>query len=228
MKQNVTSAIILRRINYGEADRILTVITPDYGKVSLLAKGVRKSKSRLAGGLELFSVTTIGYIDGKSDLKTVISTQLVRYYGKIVDNVGITMLAYEFLRLVDVHTQDSCDSDYFTLLENGLQSLTEYTDHPDIVYVWFVHRLLQLGGSGLNLERQVNGESFDEDTRYQFSFDDMGFQSQSNGKFSPKHIKFLRLLAKVSTPSNLIQVADAKQLATELKPLLEHCVKLLH
>lgn len=61
----VTSGIVLNRINFGEADRILTVITPDQGKLSLIAKGVRKEKSKLAGGIELFSVSNISFIPPK-------------------------------------------------------------------------------------------------------------------------------------------------------------------
>ena len=57
MKQLVTEVIILARTDYGEADRILTVLSPEYGKLRLLAKGVRRVKSKLAGGIELFSVS---------------------------------------------------------------------------------------------------------------------------------------------------------------------------
>ena len=45
-----TQAIVLRRTNYGEADRILQLLTPE-GKKSVMAKGVRKEKSKLAGGI---------------------------------------------------------------------------------------------------------------------------------------------------------------------------------
>ena len=50
-----TKAIVLRRTDYGEADRILQLLTPS-GKRSVIARGVRKEKSKLAGGIELFSV----------------------------------------------------------------------------------------------------------------------------------------------------------------------------
>ena len=49
-----TLGYVLRRTNYGEADRILNIITPE-GKISAIAKGVRKEKSKLAGGIEMFS-----------------------------------------------------------------------------------------------------------------------------------------------------------------------------
>jgi DNA repair protein RecO (recombination protein O) len=57
MKTIVTKGIVLTRTDYGEADRILHFLTPDQGKIAGIAKGVRKSKSKLAGGIELFSVS---------------------------------------------------------------------------------------------------------------------------------------------------------------------------
>ena len=75
MKTISTQAIVLKRSNYREADRILRVITPDRGKISLIAKAVRKPKSKLAGGIELFSVNEISYIEGKSDLSTLVSSR---------------------------------------------------------------------------------------------------------------------------------------------------------
>lgn len=228
MTHSNTKGIILKRVNYGEADRILTVITPDMGKLSILAKGVRRSKSKLAGGLELFSVTHLGYINGKSELKTVTSTQLEQYYGNITDNIEVTMLAYEFLKLIDQLTQDSCDADYFDLLVNGLESLNDHVDHPDVVYVWFVSSLLAMHGTGFNLEQQTTGAAFDETSLYHFSYDDMGFFAHQAGTFTPKHIKFLRLLRKVSKPANLIKIDRSRELAREIRPMLSTCLKMTH
>jgi DNA repair protein RecO (recombination protein O) len=84
MNQIITTAIILRRTDFGEADRILTLITPDHGKIRLMAKGVRRPKSKLAGGIELFSVSKISYIKGRSEIGTLVSAQLNTHYGTIV------------------------------------------------------------------------------------------------------------------------------------------------
>jgi len=226
MNNSTTQAIILKRINFGEADRILTAITPDYGKVSILAKGVRRSKSKLAGGLELFSVTDIGFINGKSNLKTVTSTRLVKHFRKIVENINLTMIAYEFLKLIDTNTQESCDGEYFTVLENGLQSLEEHHENPDVVFVWFADSMLRLMGSNINVESQVDSTKFDEDKMYHFDFDNMGFFEHPAGQYTPKHIKYLRLLSKVSKPENLIQISGSSALAKDLRPLLENCLKI--
>ena len=56
MKKNfTTNAIVLKRRNYSESDRILTILTADQGKFDVLAKGVRKTKSRKRGHIELFT-----------------------------------------------------------------------------------------------------------------------------------------------------------------------------
>ena len=226
MKQLSTKAIILKRISFGEADRILTVITPDYGKVSILAKGVRKSKSKLAGGLELFSVSSITYIDGRSELKTVVSTRLLTHYGDIVKDITATMLAYEFLKLIDAMTRETCDEKFFELLVEGLTAINEGSNQLDIVAVWFMVQVLQLTGFGINIQNQVNESNFKEESQYSFSFDDMGFYVDNAGQFTSKHIKFLRLLHKVSNPKNLIKVDGAEQLSASLKSLLTQCTQL--
>src|SRR5258706_3107737 len=51
-RRYTTDAIVLSRFDYGEADRILTLITPGGGKVKAIAKGVRRQKSRIDGSLE--------------------------------------------------------------------------------------------------------------------------------------------------------------------------------
>jgi recombinational DNA repair protein (RecF pathway) len=135
------------------------------------------------------------------------------------------MLAYDFLKMIDTHTESSCDSHYFELLDNGLQTLSDHHENPDIVQVWFCSRLLSLTGRGINVETQVNGDPFDEDQTYNFDYEDMGFFAHTSGVFSPKHIKLLRLFLKVSKPANLLQIADSVELSRELKPLLTQCLR---
>lgn len=226
MKQFSTKIIILGRINYGEADRILNVITPDHGKLSLLAKGVRRSKSKLAGGLELFSISNVTFIDGKSEIKTVISTQLDRYFSKIVENIESTKLAYDFLKKIDKYTKESCDEQYFNLLISGLESLHIHDKNTEIINVWFLSQLLKLHGSAINVDTTANKLPFDENSNYEFNYDEMAFFARKDGRFEPKHIKFLRLLLKVNSPENLINIEGSQDIAVRLKGLLDNCYRL--
>jgi len=54
-----TEAIVLKRVNVGEADKILTLYTPNPGKLSAIAKGVRRPKSKLGGHLELLTHSSL-------------------------------------------------------------------------------------------------------------------------------------------------------------------------
>ncbi len=66
-----SEAIVLRSMRYGEADRILHLYTPHLGRVSAIAKGVRKAKSRFGGRLEPFFHLDGLFHEGRSDMLTV-------------------------------------------------------------------------------------------------------------------------------------------------------------
>ena len=70
-----TEAIVLRSIRYGEADRVLHLYTPQRGRVSAIAKGVRRAKSRFGGRLEPFFRLDLVLYEGRSDLLTVTSAE---------------------------------------------------------------------------------------------------------------------------------------------------------
>ncbi len=82
--------------------------------------------SELAGGIELFSISDITYIPGKSGLGTLVSSRLDRYYGKIVADITRVQLGYELIKLLHTITEDEPETDYFDLLHQarfGRQSL---------------------------------------------------------------------------------------------------------
>src|SRR4029077_19048733 len=68
-----TEAIVLRSIRYGEADRILHLYTPYHGRLSALAKGARRARSRFGARLEPFFHVLAGLHEGRSELLTVTS-----------------------------------------------------------------------------------------------------------------------------------------------------------
>ena len=74
-----TQAIVLRRTNYRESDRILDLLTPE-GKQAVIARGVRKAKSRLAGGIELFTLAEVVIHQGRGDLGTLTSAKMLQFY----------------------------------------------------------------------------------------------------------------------------------------------------
>lgn len=83
-----TDAIVLRSMRYGEADRILHLYTPDRGRLSAIAKGVRRAKSRFGGRLEPYFRLQLVLYQGRSDLLTVTSAETVAGHRRLREHAG--------------------------------------------------------------------------------------------------------------------------------------------
>ena len=92
-------AIVLRRTNYGEADRILQLLTPK-GKRSVMAKGVRRERSKLAGGIELFALCDVVLRLGRGNLALLTSSRLVAFYRHILEDYDRMQFAYTSMKLI--------------------------------------------------------------------------------------------------------------------------------
>jgi DNA repair protein RecO (recombination protein O) len=218
--QQVTTGIVLARTDYGEADRILTLLTPNAGKLRLMAKGVRRVKSKLAGGIELFSVTNVTYIRGRGEIGTLVSSRLVTYYNHIVENIDRTMLGYELIKQLSKATEDEPEPDYFHLLEQSFEALNDHAIPLELIRLWFDAQLLRLSGHTPNLQTEPQGTKLTADQSYEFSFDDTAFISRADAPYSADHIKFLRL-AFAGTPAvALAKVTGATALTEDVSKLV--------
>lgn len=222
MKTLVTEGIILGRTDYGEADRILTLLTPDQGKLRLLAKGVRRVKSKLAGGIELFSISSVTFVRGRGEIGTLVSTRLAKHYAHIVKDLDRTMLGYELIKQLNKITEDEPGTEYFELLTQAFEALDDSDVPLDLVRFWFSAQTLRLSGHTPNLQTDSSGQKLDAEQEYDFAFDKMCFvASPDNGRFSAAHIKFLRLCFSGHTAKVLRQVRGGDHLVEDLAPLLE-------
>src|SRR3954451_17104293 len=83
-----TEAIVLRSLRYGEADRILHLYTRDRGRVSAMAKGVRRTRTRFGGRLEPFFRLDMVLYEGRSELLTVTSAETVAPHARLREHAG--------------------------------------------------------------------------------------------------------------------------------------------
>jgi len=206
MNQQNTTAIVLARTNYGEADRIITVLTPDYGKLRLIAKGVRRVKSKLAGGIELFSVSHITFIKGRGDIGTLVSARLERHYGNIVSDIGRVQLGYDLIKLLNKTIEDEAEKEYFELLEHSFQALDDPANSDELIRTWFMAQLLRQGGNMPNLQTDSFGEKLNPHVSYEFDYDAMAFVQHDQGQLTADHIKFMRLIFSGNPPAILHKV----------------------
>jgi DNA repair protein RecO (recombination protein O) len=125
-----TDAIVLRSIRYGEADRILHLYTPAHGRISAIAKGARRSRSRFGARLEpFFQIRTVLH-QGRSELLTVTSVDTVAPYRLLRDYAATLDAA---ARACDAVTRlfETPDPhpEVFTLLSNQLTLLNADPSH---------------------------------------------------------------------------------------------------
>jgi DNA repair protein RecO (recombination protein O) len=220
MKQVSDQAVIINRIDYGEADKIITLITKGSGKITVLAKGVKKAKSKLAGSLELFSSLEISYIAGRSELKTLTSARLIRHYEKIAKDFKKSMFAYEVLKQVNSHTEQDCDVQYYKLLQNTFDSINK-TESLALVKSWFYLSLLTISGYQPRLDSDKNGSNFDQAANYDYISDNSSFIPSKDGQLTANHIKLLRLLSQ-NKPEKLERVENVQKYAVDLVSILEN------
>jgi DNA repair protein RecO (recombination protein O) len=140
-----TDAIVLKRHNLGEADRIVTLYTPDEGKFRAVAKGVRRPASRLAGHLELFSLSVLQLARGR-ELEVVTQAETRAAFRNVREDLSRTSQAYYALELVDRFTPDRMENRaVFELLSELLHALDEPAPSPLALYYFEVHVLAALG-----------------------------------------------------------------------------------
>lgn len=221
MNQLQTRAIVLSRTDYGEADRIISVLTPDQGKLSLMARGVRRVKSKLAGGIELFSVAEISYINGRGQIGTLISARLIHYYSSIVQDIERVQLGYELIKLLHRATEDQPDSEYFELLEAAFAALDTPTISTDLIRLWFQAQLLRYAGHSPNLKTDTEHNRLVADKFYSFDFEAVAFAIHPEGHFSSDHIKFLRLIFSGNSLQVLSHVKGVDSLLPDCVPLVQ-------
>jgi len=100
-----TEGIIIKRINFAEADRILTIFTKHYGKIKAIAKGIRRIKSRRAPHLELFNDVSLFLAKGK-DLDIITEAQLINSFSNLRKDLRKIGLGFEICELVDQLTRE--------------------------------------------------------------------------------------------------------------------------
>jgi DNA repair protein RecO len=209
MKQIVTNAIVLRRINYQEADRIITFLTDDQGKITAMARGVRRANSKLAGSIELFGTSQITYLPGKGDMSMLISARLIKNYGNIVKDFKRTQLGYEILKLINKSIEsDSIDEGIYALVETTLESLNDQSISLELTKFWFSLQFLALMGHTPNLDN-VDGD--DETESYIFDINKMMFIADETGIYGKNHIKVLRL-GLLNSPKQLNKVTTINEI----------------
>ena len=193
-----TRAIILRRTNYGEADRILTILTPEYGQQAVIARAVRREKSKLAGGIELFAVCELGLVRSSTNtdgMWTLTSSRIVTFYDQIMTDYDRLQFGYETVRQIANLSNAIAAPELYQVLDDVLAALNNLSVDLRLVKTWFYLHLARLRGGELNLWTDSNGMKLVEGVNYSYdTVEGVFVYVENGGKFTTEVIKLLRLL----------------------------------
>jgi DNA repair protein RecO (recombination protein O) len=139
-------AVVLRWHLLGESDRIVTLLTRNHGKVRAVAKGVRKTTSRIGARLEPLMWVDVQWSPGKS-LAIVQQVELIGGYGaKLATNYDAFASAQAMVETADKLTEHEATTDQTLLLVGGLRALAE-GEHPhNLIVDSYLLRALSLAG----------------------------------------------------------------------------------
>lgn len=133
-----SEALILKRSDMGEADRLLTIYTPSHGKLRVVAKGVRKTQSRKSGHVELFTHSNLLIARGRN-LDLITQAETIEPFLPLRAALERTANAYYFAELVDQFAEEALENrPVFDLLLAAFQWLGEATD------LWLTARYFEL------------------------------------------------------------------------------------
>lgn len=207
-------AFVLQQRKYRETSLLLDVFTRDFGKLSLIAKGVRKVKSRTAGLLQPFMPLTISYL-GRHELKTLTHAELLP---PAIDLHGLAVYSGFYLNeLVSAFlVREDPLPEIFRHYRDCLTALAQ-AEAPETVLRTFEVHLLTHAGYGLALSHDAaTGRAVNADKRYRFSVE-TGAVEAEDGAFSGKTL--IALAAKdFSDPGSR---DEAKRL---MRTVIDHCL----
>jgi DNA repair protein RecO (recombination protein O) len=220
-----TEAIVLRRVNYGEADRILTVLTPANGKLSVIARAVRREKSRLSGGIELFAVCDIVLHIGKGEIATLTGSKLKVWFDKIMTDYDRMQFGYDAIKLIGRASEHIDEPEFYELLKTCLQALNSFGISLKIIQTWFYLQLAKLQGHGLNTATDNHGMKLVENARYNFDISSQVLVFDENGQYDSNHIKLLRV-AENNSPAVIAKLAGLEEIIDDCLRLAQIALKL--
>ena len=150
-------AIVLRTYKSGESDRVVVLWSKSHGKLRAIARGVRKTTSKLGSGLEVMAHVDILLAEGRGELLQVRQVQHVHRFSALRQDFDRLSAALALVEVVDaIPTDNEPDIEIFTMLARALQSLENPDFAPHLVPAAFYFKMLAIDGSAPQLDECVN------------------------------------------------------------------------
>jgi DNA repair protein RecO (recombination protein O) len=197
-----TKALVLRSRKYREADCLLTLLTQKKGKISAIAKGVRKAKSRLRGGVQLFTHNEMLLSEGRN-LDVVTQSECLEAFTTVGNDMEAMAAACYWCELLDSFIpMEQNDAELYTLALAGFHLLA--LEHHELIIRALEIKLLSLLGFMPNMDCCVScGRSLLEEQKVFFSVGGGGVvcsccKKEDTVFFTPETLKVWRQIQRMN------------------------------
>jgi DNA repair protein RecO (recombination protein O) len=147
-------AVVLKGINYSDSDKIYTLLSKDYGKIPVLAKGVRKISSRRGGNLDTLNRIIANVSESGSGFRTLLEVELLHSHKHIKKDLERSLAAYYMVELVNKTVEESSENeDVYTLLCGMLEKLDDESSDIRFVVNKFEVLFMKILGYELTLDQ---------------------------------------------------------------------------
>ena len=188
-----TQAIILRRTNYGEADKIINFLTTD-GQVSAVARGIRKAGSKLAGALEPFSVVELVLVKTRGQLYRITSANLLTHFDQIIASYERLELGYYLMKIASRLSQDLDGDCWFGLLRQALEALNRPVIDMRLIKAWFNFQSAIIQGEAFNWELTADGQTTNLSEKYSYDVQQKVLLRDPQGRITGDVLKLIKAL----------------------------------
>ena len=153
-RRYVTDAIVLSRFDLGEADRVLTLITPEQGKLKAIAKGIRRPSSRLGGSLEPFAELSVALARGRT-FDVVTEVRVGQAWLRLRDSLESAATAWYLAELADRSLEERHPAEPLYALLHRAYELLDAGMAPGRVARWYEMHLADELGQRPEVDRCV-------------------------------------------------------------------------
>lgn len=199
-----TKVFVYKKKDRGEADRIFTVFSYDFGKLEIYAKGIRKIDSKLKSGIDIFFLSEIEFVQGKRKILT--DALLIEKFSNISNTPEKFLIARKIAKVLDNFIKgEEHDHEIFNLIKEIFTRLNEYSPPPTSYflqanYLYFVWNFFAILGYNPQLENCAHCHNRLDENNLFFSYKEGGALCPAcvgvSKKINSDIIKIIRIILK--------------------------------
>lgn len=207
MKQTKMSGIVISESNMGDYDKMVTLLTPNFGKISCSARGARRTKSLLLAGTQFLCFGEYQLFKGGDTYKINSCETIEMFYNLRTDLDKLTYSSYITKIILDVTTENQNSYNTLKLFLNTLYTISETDKDLNLIVSVFKFRLLKILGFTPNINECIFCKT--KDNLSYFSIINNGFICDS---CINKDLGAIKISEATKNAIKYIMLADSKKI----------------